>query len=247
MRFPYGAPAVRRGLFPDHRIAALQSGRVVSDDKHGLLLWVAAGSATIRRTGLDGAPTRHLPYLQELRTTTLCQADTWKPYGSLMLTPPDAGHSIWWTFDTAHRFVGWYVNLETPSTRWFGGTDHFDQALDLLIDPDGTVRWKDLDEFAEQCAHPELFWDTEHAAAIRRHAEDLAALAEQRAFPFDGAWTDFRPDPAWSPTELPWWWDQPPARPPGDDAIRTSPQRPDRQRSGKSSTSAAGGTRHASP
>lgn len=203
---------------PDHRIASVQSGRVISDDEHGLALWVAAGSMTARRTNLAGEPTRQLPYVEELCTPTLCQPASWRPYSSLMLTPPGAGHSVWWSFDPSGAFVGWYVNLETPSVRWFGGTDHVDQALDLLIDPDRTVRWKDEDEFAEQCAHPELFWDEKEAEAIREHAEQLASSAERRLFPFDGTWCDFRPDPSWPTSRLPWWWDQPKAaaRPQGE-------------------------------
>lgn len=208
MGFEVGSVLVRRGLFPDRRVASVQCGRVVCDDERGVVLWVSAGSATVRRTNLDGAPTRYLPYVGEMRTPTLCQVSAWQPYDSLMLTPPGAGHSVWWTFDARQEFVGWYVNLETPSVRWFGGTDHIDQALDLLVDADHAVRWKDVDEFAEQCAHPELFWNAHEAAAIRAHADHLASLAERRRFPFDGTWCDFHPDPSWAPTELPWWWDQ---------------------------------------
>lgn len=211
MSFQAGSVAVRRGLFPDRRLASVQAGRVVSDDERGLALWVSAGSATMRRTDLEGKPTRHLPYVEEMQSATLCRPSSWQPYSSLMLTPHGAGHSVWWTFDAHHEFVGWYVNLETPSARWFGGTDHIDQALDILIDSEYRARWKDLEEFAEQCTHPELFWNEREAAAIRDHADHLASLAEQRRYPFNGTWCDFRPDPSWGPTGLPWWWDQPTA------------------------------------
>ncbi len=209
MRLQAGSPAVRRGMLPDHRIHAVQAGRVVSDDEHGLALWVAEDAATVRRVDLAGEPTRKLPYQVEMTTPTMYQRAAWHPYNSLMLTPPGAGHSVWWTFDQAGEFVGWYVNLETPSARWFGGTDHIDQALDLIVDPDGAVKWKDLGEFDDQCALPALFWGADQARAIRAHADELAALAQAQRYPFDGTWCDFRPDPAWEPAELPWFWDQP--------------------------------------
>lgn len=82
MTFQPGDVVVRRGLFPDGRIASLQCGRVVSDDERGLMMWVAAGSATVRRTTVSGAPTRHLPYVEELRTPTICGPSTWLPYNS---------------------------------------------------------------------------------------------------------------------------------------------------------------------
>lgn len=35
-------------------------------------------------------------------------------------------------------------------------------------------------------------------------------MVEAGAFPFDGTWCDFRPDPAWAvPAELPAGWDRP--------------------------------------
>jgi hypothetical protein len=90
----------------------------------------------------------------------------------------------------------------------------YDQALDVLVAADRTWHWKDEDEFAERTGHP-LFWDQAAASAIRSEANRLIGLAEAAQFPFDGTWCNFRPDPDWQPTELPWWWDQlPPDEPP---------------------------------
>ncbi|KIQ65743.1 hypothetical protein TR51_18460 [Kitasatospora griseola] len=215
MRIGIGRTVVRRGLYPDGRIGSLQCGRVVADDDRGLLVWASAGSATVQRVTLDGAPTRSLPLADEMRLPTLAVPSTWQPYGTLILTPPEAAHSVWWSFDPGGSFVGWYVNLESPVGRWNGGTDHIDQALDILVAPDRSWRWKDEDEFAEQTGHP-FFWTEEGAAAIRAEGERMIALAEAGAFPFDGTWCDFRPDPNWPHTALPWWWDQPGPLPPGD-------------------------------
>ncbi|MER8037327.1 DUF402 domain-containing protein [Streptomyces hydrogenans] len=143
MFFDAHETAVRRGLHPDGRIAYLQCGRVVSDDAKGLLTWVAAGSATLRRVTLDGTPTRSWPRHRTMSVPTLLAPSAWEPYGTLMLTRPGARHSVWWSFDREGEFVGWYVNLETDRGRWAGGTDHFDHALDLLIAPDRrTWRWR---------------------------------------------------------------------------------------------------------
>ncbi|WP_051653874.1 DUF402 domain-containing protein [Kitasatospora cheerisanensis] len=143
-----------------------------------------------------------------MRLTTLAVPSTWQPYGTLILTPPQAAHSVWWSFDPDGSFVGWYVNLESPVGRWSGGTDHIDQALDILVAPDRSWRWKDEEEFTERTGHP-FFWDEAGAAAIRAEGERVIALAEAGAFPFDGTWCDFRPGPGWAATGLPWWWDQP--------------------------------------
>jgi hypothetical protein len=86
------------------------------------------------------------------------------------------------------------------------GVDTVDQALDLWVEPDGSWAWKDLDEFAERTGHP-LYWDKTEAARIREVGERLAELAASRSFPFDGTWTDFRPDPDWPTAQRPEGWD----------------------------------------
>lgn len=102
-RFDPGQIVVRRGLHPDGRIGQVECGRVVSDDERGLLIWVGLGSTQVRRASLDGDPTRPLPLLDELGTPTIPVLSTWDGYGNLMLIPPDAAHSLWWSWDHQGR------------------------------------------------------------------------------------------------------------------------------------------------
>src|SRR5690242_8050174 len=99
MWFQPGRVIVRRGMHPDGRIGAVQAGRVITDDEDGLLLWVDAGSATMRRVTLDGTPTRALPIRAELTLPTLLTPATWAPYRTLMWMPVGARHSIWWSWN----------------------------------------------------------------------------------------------------------------------------------------------------
>ncbi|SCF39253.1 Protein of unknown function [Micromonospora purpureochromogenes] len=208
MRYGRGQLIVRRGMHPDGRIGAVQAGRVVADDERGLALWVDVGAATMRRRDLAGTPTRALPIRAELTTPTLLAPGTWGPYRTLMVMPPGAAHSVWWSWTANGDFAGWYVNLEAPMRRWRGGVDVEDHALDLLITPDGRWTWKDEDEFAAQTNDP-LFWDTAAALRIREEGELLLARAVSRRYPFDGTWQDFQPEPGWPPAPLPHWWDVP--------------------------------------
>lgn len=194
-------------MHPDGRIGTCVAGRVITDDHRGLLMWIDPQAHLTRRAMLDGKPTRSLSYAAELRTPTIPTLTYWHPNGgALVLTPDGAAHSVLWFFDLEGSFSGWYVNLEAPARRWFGGVDIHDKALDVLIAPDRTWEWKDEDEFAALTGHP-LLWDKAEAAEIRAEGERVIALAEAGNFPFDGTWCDFRPDPAWPPSTLPWWWD----------------------------------------
>jgi predicted RNA-binding protein associated with RNAse of E/G family len=211
MRFAPSDTVVRRFLHPDGRIAAAQAARVIGDDDRGLLLWLDIGSARMRRTGLDGTPTRQLPVRAELAMATMLSPATWGPYRSLVLIPPGGAHSVSWSWTADGTFHGWYVNLESAAGRWPGGVDVQDRALDLRIAPDRSWQWKDEDEFADRAGDP-LFFDADTAAAIRAEGGRVAGAAERAVFPFDGTWCDFRPDPGWSPAALPPWWDVPRGR-----------------------------------
>jgi protein associated with RNAse G/E len=39
--------------------------------------------------------------------------------------------------------LGWYVNLQCPFRRTEVGIEAMDLMLDVVVDPDGTWRWKD--------------------------------------------------------------------------------------------------------
>lgn len=207
MRFEPGQTIVRRNLHPDGRIGTCAAGRVIADDEQGLLMWVDARSDYVSPRTLDGKRTRHLPYVQELRMPLLPGLSTFHTEGgALFLTPPGSHHSVLWFFNGRNEFTGWYVNLELPATRWTGGVDVSDRALDLLVAPDRTWRWKDEEEFAAETGHP-LCWDEAVGRTIRAEGLRMVSLAEQGLFPFDGTHCAFNPDPGWPPSSLPWFWD----------------------------------------
>jgi predicted RNA-binding protein associated with RNAse of E/G family len=51
-------------------------------------------------------------------------------------------------WDPAGRFVGWYVNVESPVVRTGDRLESVDWFLDLWLDPDRTATWKDEEEAA---------------------------------------------------------------------------------------------------
>jgi hypothetical protein len=212
-RFDTGRTVLRRD-FRDDTIVFLQVARVVADDDRGLLLWYPAGATYWRIIDREGR-TLHdapLPSLTEPRLEAL----TWQGSDVLVFMPPAAPYTVWWFFAAdSGRFQGWYGNLELPYTRWDDGdvcgVDSVDQALDLRIASDGSWSWKDVDEF-EALVDVPGYWTPSAAAEIRAEGERLAKLAEARAFPFDGTWCDFRPDPSWPVPQRADGWDRPRAR-----------------------------------
>lgn len=211
MSFVRGRTVLRR-YFRGGSLVFVQSGQVIGDDERGLLLWVPAGAAGMRRVLRDGRRARDVRLRDWLSAPSDLRPAPWRAPGVLKLMPVGTPWSVWWFWHLDGRFRNWYVNLEDPGVRWddgdTAGVDTADRALDLIVNPDLTWRWKDEADFAERTGHA-LFWDASGALAIRADGERAVAGTSVAAFPFDGTWTDFRPDPRWTVPVLPRGWNRP--------------------------------------
>lgn len=121
------------------------------------------------------------------------RSDAWS--GTLLFFGPDGSADHW------------YVNLQEPLRRTVIGFDSLDLKLDVVVELDGTWRWKDEDELKEAINRGVIAADVE--ARLRAEGERAVARIARREPPFDRDWTTWRPDPAWAPPVLPERWDRP--------------------------------------
>jgi hypothetical protein len=125
----------------------------------------------------------------------------WTGHGVLILLRPGEAHSIWHFWEEpGRRFARWYVNLQAPFVRDGDGLDTQDHELDLVVEADGSWRWKD-EEKMEDWVRQGRFTG-EDVAAIRAEGERVLA-----AWPFPTGWEDWQPDPAWTVPALPDGWE----------------------------------------
>jgi hypothetical protein len=196
--FEPGQALARRSYRGPH-LSWAQAVTVVSDDERGLLLWLPAGADFAYRAGPDGRGLR-AGTVEEFGAAPLI-VGSWRRSSVLLLNPPDVAHSVWWFF-RGGVFTHWYVNLESPYARDPGGIGIVDHHLDLVVRADRQWRWKDEDDFAASTGCPG-YWDAGQAAEIRSEGLRAVAVVESGAFPFDGTWCDFAPDPGWPVPRLP--------------------------------------------
>lgn len=194
-------------------IAFVHPTRVISDDDRGLLVWLARGSVVAVERTLDDRGPRDMPFPEWVAAPKRPRLTSWRGPGVLRFFPAGEAHSVWFFRNDDGDFINYYVNLEETAIRWddgdVAGIDVIDQDLDIVVTPDRRWEWKDEDEFAERLAFPEHYWVPDEAA-VWAEARKVIKRIEAAEFPFDGTWTDFRPDPSWStPTELPPGWDRP--------------------------------------
>ncbi|MFG1606586.1 DUF402 domain-containing protein [Actinoplanes sp. NPDC049265] len=197
---------IRYGRFGVARFVRV--GRVIADDAGGTTLWVAPGSPQVEYLLPDRRSVRALPLSERATAPLQHHRTTWRGPGVVHFAPVVGEWSVWWFFDEAGGFTGWYGNLESPRVRWAGGIDSSDRALDVQISPSRVATWKDEDEFAAMTGTPGR-WTAAQVPSIRAAGESLMAMAAAGEPPFDGRWTDYRPDPSWEPVTLPANWNHP--------------------------------------
>jgi hypothetical protein len=195
-----GETVVERFLRPDGSVGQVHPLRTIADDGHELVAWIPIGTKIVGSRLADGRRMREVPVGQRFRIPRVPVPDVWRDQVNLRLITEDRWSSIWWFFEPDGTFLGWYVNLEIPLGRSAHGPDRIDGVLDLVVAPDRSWRWKDEDEALAAVEAGRL--TGEQLDRLRTEGERLAALAEAGAYPFDGSWTTFRPEPG-EPPELP--------------------------------------------
>lgn len=201
--FDTGSAILRRDVYRG-KIVSVWSGRVVHD-LGGELAWAAfPGVEMLSRAS----------YVEKLRTGDkshglgeLAAGDWTLASAPLQQTTilafqlPDTYFSVMLFFGPDGELRRWYVNFERPYRRTAIGFDTCDLLLDLVIEPDGTYRWKDEDEY-QQGRRLGIVHDTDHAEVETARGQALV-MFEQRTGPFEEHWVSWRRDPKWTVPTLP--------------------------------------------
>jgi hypothetical protein len=187
-----GDPIVRREIWHGEPKVAW-GGIVVEDSPSLLVLYMPGGSPLAFADDFFGLP--H-PWSGRNR---------WHGHGVLQLQRPADMHAVWVLWHGAEReFRGWYVNLQEPFRRTQRGFDTQDLELDIVVELDGSWRFKD-DERLEQWIERGR-WSAAEVATIRREGVTIAEeLAAGRHWWSDD-WAAWEPDPAWEVPALPLDW-----------------------------------------
>ena len=201
-RWSPGDAVVVREVWHD-RVFEARPAIVVQDEPEQTMFLVPGGVRCGLPIGEDVAELRipDRPWHLEVRQRG--------PNPILSFAWPDTAYAVLrWTTDEGMPV--WYVNLQDPLRRTALGFDTVDHALDVIVELDGTWRWKDEDELAE--AVTQGLFTPEDAERFRADGERAVERILRRDPPFDRDWTAWRPDPSWPTAELPAGWELPERR-----------------------------------
>jgi protein associated with RNAse G/E len=131
----------------------------------------------------------------------------WLTNRLLILLEPEKYYSTMYFWnDVSNEFLCYYMNFQEPFQRSHCGVDTLDLDLDLIINPDFSYQWKDVEDYQKALEQGIIFpeWTQEIDTAKKEILEKL----EKRQYPFNGSWLNWMPDPSWSPPSLPKNWDK---------------------------------------
>ena len=112
----------------------------------------------------------------------------------LRLMYPGQFFSIWvfWEYsDNGREHTSYYVNMEEPFRRSKVGFDTNDHTLDIVVMPDLSWYWKDLDELSERVGAG--VYPIDFAEFVRKKADEIVVRIEKNLAPFNEGWEKWQP------------------------------------------------------
>lgn len=199
-----------RGMY-QNRPWYIQSAIVVKDSPEEIALTIFPGAECVapygyihQRHGSEGKWDRW----QEMLTIPWHQEKyLFHTNRFLILLKPDEFYATIyiWQHET-NLFQCYYINFQLPFQRSHCGFDTFDLELDLVIEADYNWRWKDAEDYQRGIEAGILL--PEWVRGLEKAQKHVFEKLEQRQYPLDGHWLDWKPDPAWTAPKLPENWDR---------------------------------------
>jgi hypothetical protein len=188
----------------DSRVKWAQAAYEVECTDDHVVLSVPVGSPNLSRGGVRGGP-RGTFLLPDLVTDDL-QAGAWKILDVVMVHRFGDSWSTWRWLDADRGWTsGCYINLECGWTRSQDSMyDTEDLTLDLVVDDEGHITFKDEHELA--WAEDEGYYMPGDAALIRTIGKDAYAHFSARGWPLGADWDQWKPAPGRVP-DLQHGWD----------------------------------------
>ena len=205
-----GDPVALRGIYND-RVWYMQSALIVHDSPEEVALVVLPGAECSAPReyihGKHGASGQYDRWGNYLGNHWNMESYLWRTNRLLILLEPEKYYAgmFFWEHNSGN-FLCYYMNFQLPFRRSEIGFDTLDLELDIIVEPDLTWHWKDVENYQKGIESGVIRSEWTEAIDITRQ-EVFEALGNRR-YPFDGSWLDWKPDPAWQTPKARENWDK---------------------------------------
>ena len=202
----YGDVVLWRGIF-NNRVWHVQPTVVVEDSHDELVLTLLPGTECIAEESYPKGKKHGKRWWDFKNADWNLAKYVWHTNRLLIILEKDKYYStmFFWNHETS-KFLCYYINFQRPYERNFGGIDTLDLDLDIVIDPDFSIEWKDEEDYQTAIGHGLII--PEWVQGIDSARPEILNRLKKRQYPFDGSWLDWKPDPGWEPPKLPENWDK---------------------------------------
>lgn len=201
-----GETVTWRGIYRN-RVWHAQTVIVVRDAPNETVVALLPGTECIAPEGyLQGKDSNKRRWNFKEKNWQL-EAYSWRTNRLLLLLEPEKYYStIYFWNHESNEFLCYYINFQLPFQRSHYGIDTLDLDLDLIIHPDFSYEWKDVDDYQKAIEYEIILpgW----VQGIEEAKSDILNTLEKRQYPFDGSWLNWMPDSNWAPPKLPENWDK---------------------------------------
>ena len=169
---------------------------VVSDDQLRIAFYSYPHTTTVTR-GLENygtmSPSEKVGLSIRMLDPTLGEfREELSPPGHVLtLVSRGRWHSVMLFWDADWEFLYWKVNLQSPLRRVRQGVQAHDYILDIIVRPNMSWEWKDVEQFKEMTHRG--FLSFEQVSAIHAEANRMAKTIERGGSPLSEGWENWRP------------------------------------------------------
>jgi len=176
---------VWRGIYRN-RVWHAQPVIVVKDTPEELVVALLPGAEGVAPEGYADGKDRDKRRWSFKDKDWQLQNYQWRTNRLLFLLEPQKYYStIYFWNGNSNEFLCYYINFQLPFQRSHCGIDTLDLDLDLVINPDFSYEWKDIEDYRMAIEKGIIF--PEWTREIETAKNEILDKLEKRHYPYDGS------------------------------------------------------------
>ena len=195
-----------RGIY-DQRVWSAQPTIIIKDSPEEVILAILPGAECMVPKGYSNGKQGNWRRWDFKDKEWELENFVWHTNRLLVLLEPQKFYAtIYFWQESTNQFLCYYINFQLPFSRSECGFDTLDLELDIIVEPEYKWRWKDEDDYQKGIDSGIIL--KEWTKEIELAKLDVFEKIENKNYPLNGKWLNWKPDNNWNAPKLPANWDR---------------------------------------